>query len=77
MIKLSITISHNLSYIFVYDITYEGHELLDKIKEDNNWKTIKSYAAKVGSFSLSVLQQIAINMFTKNIDSIIWDKHGK
>lgn len=77
LLKVSTTRADNLSYIFVYDITYEGHELLDKIKEDNNWKTIKSYAAKVGSFSLSVLQQIAINMFTKKIDNIIWGKHGK
>ena len=77
LLKFSTTRADNISYILVYDITYEGHELLDKIKEENNWKTIKSYAAKVGSFSLSVLQQIAINMFTKKIDNIIWGKHGK
>lgn len=71
LLKVSTTRADNLSYIFVYDITYEGHELLDKIKEDNNWKTIKSYAAKVGSFSISVLQQVAANLITNKTNNLM------
>ena len=36
------------SYVFVEDVTWEGHNFIDAIREDNNWNKLKSYIAQQG-----------------------------
>ncbi len=36
------------SYVFVEDVTWEGHNFIDAIREDNNWNKIKSYLSQQG-----------------------------
>ena len=54
------------SYMIV-DLTPKGHEFLANIRNDNNWKKIKEAAQKIGSFSLSVLADIAKNFISSQI----------
>lgn len=54
------------SYMIV-DLTPKGHEFLADIRNDNNWKKIKDTAMKVGSFSLSVLADIAKKIISSQI----------
>lgn len=51
----------------VGDLTFFGHEFLQKIKNDNTWSKTKSIATKIGSFSIDVISQIAVNVITQLI----------
>lgn len=68
----------NLNYITVIknskpeldtigDLTFFGHEFLENIKDDTNWKLVKSKAIQVGSFALPILQQIASSLILNKI----------
>lgn len=43
----------------VFGMTYEGHQFLEKIKDDNVWGKTKSAAKSIGSFSFDIIGQIA------------------
>lgn len=51
--------SNSLRFCCVNYITYDGHEFLQKIKDDNIWKKTLGYAGKIGNFSLEMLARIA------------------
>lgn len=54
------------------DITYltpKGHEFLENIRNEKNWKKTKLCANKVGSFSLDILSKIAVNVISSLIQS--------
>jgi len=36
------------SYVFVEDVTWEGHNFIDAIREDTNWNKIKNYLIQEG-----------------------------
>ncbi len=36
------------SYVFVKDITWEGHNFIDAIREDNSWNKVKNYLTQEG-----------------------------
>ena len=55
----------------VYDITYEGHEFLDNIKNDNNWNKIKEAACKIGASSVDTLSKIAVSVIATQINNLI------
>lgn len=55
--------------IVIGDLTPQGHEFLENIRDENNWNQTKQYAKKVGSFSLDVLSKIAVNLMTTLIKS--------
>ena len=40
-------------------LTWEGHEFLDKVRDPKIWRTTKSKAKAVGSWSVSILGEIA------------------
>ena len=46
------------SYMIV-DLSPKAHEFIANIRSDTNWKKIKEKALTIGSFSLSVLADIA------------------
>ncbi len=48
----------------ITDLSPKGHEFLANIRNDNNWKKIKDTAQKIGSFSLSILADIAKDLIT-------------
>lgn len=55
----------------IFDINFEGHEFLSKIKDDNNWNRVKEIAIKVGSMSVATLQQIAVGVLTNKINGML------
>lgn len=52
----------------IYDLTPYGHEFLANIRSDTNWNKTKEVAQKVGSQSLQVLMQVAVNVATALIN---------
>lgn len=48
----------------ITDITYNGHEFLNTIREDTMWEKVKDIAAKVGSTSVRTLAEIASTIVT-------------
>ncbi|MGW7932718.1 DUF2513 domain-containing protein [Staphylococcus xylosus] len=57
-----------LFFVFynVHSMNYQGHQLLDSIRDDKVWKKTKEKASKLSSVPISVLQQIATSI-TKEI----------
>lgn len=55
----------------IYDLAPQGHEFLANIRSDTNWSKTKETASKVGSFSLNVLSQIAVNVVNSLINKHI------
>ena len=56
--------------ILITDLTPSGHEFIANIRENNNWNKVKNCAENIGSFSISTLQQIAINVISNAISNI-------
>jgi hypothetical protein len=54
-----------------HTITWNGHELLDNIRDSKRWELIKNLTAKAGTFSLAVLYIKATNIASKQPDAII------
>lgn len=53
--------------ITLTDLTPKGHLFLADIRESRNWIKIKEIATKSGSFSLSALKEIAIQVVSESI----------
>ncbi|MCH5385031.1 hypothetical protein DKZ23_10345 [Limosilactobacillus reuteri] len=52
----------------ILDLSPKGHEFLNNIRSDENWNRTKKLASKVGSHSLSALQQIASGVISATIN---------
>ena len=52
----------------ILDLSPKGHEFLNNIRSDENWNRTKNLASKVGSRSLSALQQIASGVISATIN---------
>lgn len=55
----------------VYDITFNGHEFLNDIRDDDNWKKVKDISKSVGAFSINMIAQIAIGVIQANISALM------
>lgn len=53
---------------FVKNMTWEGHQFLDTIRNDQVWKSTKDHLKKFGSFSIPVIQQLATSISKKILD---------
>ena len=51
-----------------YDLTPQGHEFLANVREENNWKKIKSVSSSIGFASLKVVSAIAEGVATAAIN---------
>lgn len=54
----------------IIDITYEGHQFLENIRNQSMWDKIKEKAHSIGSISIPVIQQIAGTVLTDSIQSL-------
>lgn len=70
----AITIHMLRSYVdqikSIVDLTYDGHEFLETIREDGVWTKTKEAAKKVGSYSLHTIFDIAKNLIAANVVSM-------
>ena len=57
----------NCVAIVVSSLTWDGHQFLDNIRDDEVWKLTKQTASKLTSTSISILSTIASNILTKMI----------
>lgn len=55
----------------INDITFTGHEFLNNIRDDNNWKKVKAIAKSVGAFSINMIAQIAVGVIQTNISALM------
>lgn len=46
--------------VWVERLTWEGHDFLDTIRDDEVWRRTKAGASKVGGWSLDLIKDIAI-----------------
>lgn len=52
--------SDRVIYVLPFDLTWEGHEFLAKVKNEGVWKKIRAVVvAKGGSLAFSVVNQLA------------------
>lgn len=51
----------------IRDITPHGHEFLQNVKDNSVWEQTKAKAKSVGSFALSILSQIAVNIVSSRL----------
>ena len=54
--------------ISITDLSPSGHEFLSNIRSDTVWKSTKSIAGKIGSYSIDVLTKIAVGVLTQLIN---------
>lgn len=67
-VDLKLTYGDNrITSILIDSLTYEGHQFLESIKPPNVWVKTKNKAAKIGSFAIDIVSQIAIDYILKNI----------
>ncbi|WP_277934370.1 DUF2513 domain-containing protein [Parablautia intestinalis] len=55
-------------FVNCYDLTPDGHEFLANIRDDNNWKKIKSISSNIGFASLKIISSIAEGVATAAIN---------
>lgn len=54
----------------VYDITFQGHEFLEKIRSDNVWNNnLKPVFSSIGSMSLDVVSKVASTVIAALVTS--------
>lgn len=53
----------------IFDITFSGHQFLEKIRDNKVWAKTKSVAGSVGSRAFDVITQIATSVITGLISS--------
>lgn len=57
--------SERVISVVPFELTWEGHEFLDKIRADETWNKIKSYSKEKGvTLSFSVVTALAKKIFT-------------
>lgn len=66
--KYSRTLDGRPHIDFIYDITFSGHEFLEKIKSDGIWNnSVKPVLSQVGSKSFDAIVQVATNTISSLI----------
>ena len=64
--------SSNYDYIKeITDITYQGHQFIEGIRNPKAWKAVKSGCESVGNFALKTISSIAEGIATAAIQSYI------
>ncbi|HDG5482467.1 TPA: DUF2513 domain-containing protein [Staphylococcus aureus] len=60
-----ITADFTMDGYIVYGMTFEGHSLLDSIRNNTVWKETQEHVKRLGSISIPVLQQLASSISKK------------
>jgi len=58
------------SGLLLQTLTWEGHDFLEKIRDDAIWRATQSTAEEVGSFSIDILKSIAQCYIKKKIEDM-------
>lgn len=60
--------SDTIIYVVINNMTWEGHQFLDKIRDPRIWKDTKKVASKLESISVTMLSEIGTNVLNHFID---------
>ncbi|MBL8004446.1 MAG: DUF2513 domain-containing protein [Candidatus Kapabacteria bacterium] len=61
----------NLTFaIYITQLTWNGYDLLESIKDEGIWKKTKETCQTVGSFSIPIIQKIAAQLLAESIRTI-------
>lgn len=52
-------------------ITYEGHQFLESVRKDENWRKTKEVCGKVGNFTLQAIKTVAEGVATAAINKYL------
>lgn len=61
------TMGRQIPGYIVQSITYQGHEFLDNIKDNNVWSDTKKQLSKFSSTSLSIISSVAAQVLSAKI----------
>lgn len=70
-VKITRASGNILADVRINDITFNGHEFLDDIRDDDNWKKVKDMAKLAGAFSIKMIAQIAVAVIQTNISTLM------
>lgn len=66
------TIEYSSSADFlVEDISPQGHEFLNNIRNEENWGKVKNIANKAGAYGLSIIEKIAVGVTTAYLKTLM------
>ncbi len=76
-IEMSTEIADNgvVCACIIEDITFDGHEFLNQIRDKDHWAVVKAGLAKARDFSLSAISSIAEGVAKAAIDKYIGTLH--
>ncbi|WP_353418289.1 DUF2513 domain-containing protein (plasmid) [Staphylococcus delphini] len=60
--------SGSVESFLINDITWEGHEFLDNIRDNNTWKEVKRVASKTSSMSLTLMSKLAVQYLSQKFN---------
>lgn len=63
-------LSNSIPMGHINRLTWEGHQFLETIRDDKVWRNTKSILIKAGSFTLDLIQKVAVDIITKQISSL-------
>lgn len=71
-ISVSKFVSNNhIQELLVNRITYSGYQLIESIRPQPVWEKVKSVGQNIGSFSISVISQIASGVLTQMVNAFL------
>lgn len=53
---------------FISHLTWEGHDLLDSIRDPETWAKTKKAAARAGGFTVNILRDVAYGIIKKALE---------
>lgn len=57
--------------IHIHSLTWDGHKLLDNIRDENVWNNTKSVVAQFSSVSIGIIDNVSNKVITKIINEHI------
>ncbi|MEN3090748.1 MAG: DUF2513 domain-containing protein [Staphylococcus pseudoxylosus] len=58
----------NYSIFLIGHLTYNGHNFLSSVADENVWEETKTKASKLKSVTIPVLQQLAVSIMNKQLN---------
>lgn len=69
-----ISYSHDtIPTIHIQSLTWDGHKLLDSIRDDNVWKKTNSVVTQFSSVSIRIIEDISNRIIEKMIEQVSMD----
>ena len=66
---LFLKVQHFFGGFSIIDLSPEGHQFVNDIRQDTNWNRTKEVAKNVGSTSLDVLKEISVQVISNLISN--------